>query len=96
MAIRLGWVHSGPWLGGHNFVISSVEPRSSADLFAAPLEGMRRGMERTNRAAENLAEGEITPENVVGLMQGEALVKANAAYFRTVENVLGSLLNTRA
>jgi len=77
-------------------MISTNELRPMGDLFAAPREGIQRGVSHVNAAADKLAEGEITPENMIEVMQAETLVKANAAYLRSVQNVLGSLLNTRA
>lgn len=77
-------------------MISTSELRPMSDLYAAPREGIQRGLNRVNAAAGNLAEGKVTPGNMVDVMQAETLVKANAAYLSTVENVLGSLLNTRA
>jgi hypothetical protein len=66
------------------------------DLFAAPLEGMRRGIAQANKAAENLASGDISPENVVMQIQAEVLVKANAVAARTAADLLGAIIDLKA
>lgn len=66
------------------------------DLFAAPRQGIQRGFEQLGAAAEQIAQGEISPENVVQQIQAEILVKANVASARTADEILGSLLDTLA
>lgn len=77
-------------------MISSVGSSGMPDLFAAPLQGIQRGMEQMSEAAQQVAEGDISPENVVQQMQAEILVKANVAAARTADQILGSLLDTLA
>jgi hypothetical protein len=66
------------------------------NLFAAPLDGIRRGMEQANQAATKIAAGDVSPENVVSQIQAEILVKANAASMRTADEILGTLLDATA
>ena len=77
-------------------MISPSEPRARTDFFAAPLEGIRRGTNRATAAANSLAGGEIDAEQIVELMLAQKVVKANAAYVRTADDLLGTLLNTQA
>ena len=65
-----------------------------ANLFAAPLQGMQRGVQQMNVAAERVAEGDLSPGNVVEQIQAEMLVKANVVAARTADEILGSLLDT--
>ena len=77
-------------------MISPLGSQPRMDLFAAPLEGMRRGAARLNATAENIARGEVTPENAAGLIQAGILAKANAVAVRTADEILGTLLDTTA
>ncbi len=74
-------------------MISAV---GSSGLLAAPLQGMQRGMQQLNTAAARVAEGDVSPENVVQQIQAEVMVTANAVTARTVDQILGSLLDTLA
>lgn len=65
-------------------------------MHAASLEGMRRGVDQAGAAAQRMAEGEITPDNAVGMIEAEMLVKANAVAARTIDQLLGSLLDAKA
>lgn len=80
--------------GSH--MISSVGTSSSPDLFAAPRQGIQRGIEQLNTAAGRIAEGDLSPENVVQEIQAEILVKANTVSARTAGEILGSLIDTLA
>ena len=77
-------------------MVSSVGSSPRMDLFAAPLEGMRRGVAQMNQAAANIAKGDITPGNMVGLIQADALVQANVVSARTADEVLGQIINLKA
>ena len=68
----------------------------SNGLLAVPLQAIQRGMEQLNTAAGRVAEGDVSPENVVQQIQAEVMVKANAMTARTVDTILGSLLDTLA
>jgi hypothetical protein len=66
------------------------------DLFAAPLEGMRRGLAQAGQAAEKVASGDLSPENVVAQIQAGVLVKANAVAVQTADELLGSIIDLKA
>lgn len=89
-----GDAHAAPILG----LISStmISGIGSNGLLAVPLQGIQRGMEQLNTAAGRVAEGDVSPENVVQQIQAEVMVKANAMTARTVDTILGSLLDTLA
>ena len=53
-------------------------------------------MRQMAAAAENMANGDISPENVVQQIQAEVLVKANVVAARTADEILGSLIDTLA
>jgi hypothetical protein len=78
-----------------------ISPAGSAgsnanNYFAAPLEGIRRGMAQAGEAAEKMARGDLSPENVVAQIQAEVLVKANVAVMRTTQEILGSIIDLKA
>jgi hypothetical protein len=77
-------------------MISPAGASGPKDLFAAPLEGIRRGVAQVGEAAQKIAQGDVSPENVVAQIQGEILVKANAAVLRKTDEILGALLDTTA
>lgn len=66
------------------------------DLFAAPRQGIERGIQQMNTAAAAIANGDVSPENVVQEIQAAVLVKANAVSARTAGEILGSLIDTLA
>lgn len=80
--------------------IPMISPTSSAsrnfNLLAAPLEGMRRGVEQMNAASTRIAAGDVSPENVVMQIQAEMLVKANAVSMRMADEILGSIIDAKA
>ena len=65
-------------------------------MFFSPLEGMRRGISEANAAAAGIAQGDVSPENMVGLMEGQIQVKSSAAVERAADQTLGSLLDAVA
>jgi len=69
---------------------------AASRLFAAPREGIARGIQQMNAAAARVAEGDLSPENVVAQIEAEVLVKANVAAARTADEILGSLIDTLA
>jgi hypothetical protein len=76
-------------------MISSVGSYSQG-LYTAPMDGVRQGMADAAAAAGDLAEGDLSPDNVVAMIQAEMLVKANAISVRTADQLIGSLLDTLA
>ncbi len=81
-------------------MISMISPTDSAtrglNLFAAPLQGIQRGMAQAGEAVQKIASGDLSPENIVQQMQAEVLVKANATALRTADEILGALLDEKA
>ncbi len=65
-------------------------------MFSAPLEGIRRGINQANAAAAGIAQGNVSPENMVGLIESRIQVKASAAAERAADQTLGSLLDAVA
>jgi hypothetical protein len=65
-------------------------------MFSAPLEGIRRGINQANAAAAGIAQGDVSPENMVGLIESRIQVKASAAAERAADQTLGSLLDAVA
>jgi len=77
-------------------MISSVGPNLSAGLFTAPVQGIKRGMDEANGAAQKIAEGAITPDNFTALIQAGIEIKANRAVAVTANEMIGTLLNRKA
>ena len=77
-------------------MISPVGSLGNANLFSAPLDGFQRSKALAGQAGLNIAKGQVTPENMVNLIQAEVLAKANAATVRTGDQMVGSLLNAVA
>ena len=69
---------------------------SSVDLFSAPREGIRRGIAKADESAKQIAEGDVSPDAMIGLLEAKIAVKANAASLRAADEMLGFLLDTKA
>jgi hypothetical protein len=66
------------------------------NLFAAPLQGIQRGLAQAGEAAGKIAQGDLSPQNIVSQIEAEILVKANAVSLRTADEILGALLDEEA
>jgi hypothetical protein len=77
-------------------MIPSVGSIGRGDLFSASQDGIRRGVSRANAAAARIAQGEVTPENMVGLIEAGIQIKASVAAARAADQTLGTLLDTVA
>lgn len=77
-------------------MISTVGPNVSAGLFTAPAQGMKRGLNEANGAAQKIAEGAITPDNFTALIQAGIEIKANRAVAITADEMIGTLLDRKA
>jgi hypothetical protein len=66
------------------------------DLFAAPLDGVRRGVRQHAEAGERMAAGDVSAENMVDLIEANVLVKANIAVLRSADKMIGSWLDAKA
>lgn len=52
-------------------------------------------MRQQAESGERIAEGDLSPENMIGLIEAEAMVKANAVVLRSADELLGSLLDVK-
>ena len=77
-------------------MISSLGPNVSASLFTSPVQGIRRGLEEANGAAQKIAEGAITPDNFTALIQASIAIKANRAVAVTADEMVGTLFDRTA
>ena len=57
---------------------------------------MRRGLARFSTAAEAVAQGNLDPGNVVSQIEGQRTYEMNAAVLKTADEMLGTLLDTKA
>lgn len=64
--------------------------------FQNPLAGMRRAVEQANSAAQRIAEGDVSPENMVSTMEAKIMMKANAVTLKAADSMLGTLLDEKA
>lgn len=67
-----------------------------ANLFDAPVQGMKRSVNEANGAAQKIAQGEISPDNFTALIQADISLKANRVVAVTADEMIGSLLNRKA
>ena len=77
-------------------MISSLGSNIPANLFDAPTQGIKRGVNEANGAAQKIAEGEISPDNFTALLQAGIEIKANRAVAVTADEMIGTLLNRKA
>jgi len=77
-------------------MITTVGPNVSAGLFTAPAQGLKRGMDEANGAAQKIAEGAITPDNFTALIQAGIEIKANRTVAVTADEMIGSLFDRKA
>ena len=77
-------------------MITTVGPNVSADIFTAPAQGIKRGVEEANGAAQKIAEGAITPDNFTALIQAGIEIKANRTVAVTADEMIGSLFDRKA
>lgn len=66
---------------------------STSYYFGSAMKGMTRSVEQFNKAAGKIASGDLSPENMVDMMQSEKMVKASTVALRTQDEVIGTLLN---
>lgn len=77
-------------------MISSLGSGIPANIFDAPTQGIKRGLDEANGAAQKIAEGEISPDNFTALLQADIAIKANRAVAVTADEMIGTLLNRKA
>jgi len=77
-------------------MVSSVSAQTLPDSFAVAQEGMRRGLARFNEGSQAVAQGNLDPGGVVGMIEGQRTYEMNAKVLRTADEMLGTLLDTIA
>jgi flagellar basal body rod protein FlgC len=70
-----------------------MEVPSLGSASQAAVEGLKRAQEKTQVAAQNIAEGSLNPEDVVSLSLAAADFKANVAVLKTEDEMTKSLLD---
>jgi flagellar hook protein FlgE len=69
---------------------------SYAPRIEIPLNGMRNASQRANQAAIRIGEGDINANDFVELLGARYSFEANAKVLKTMDETLGTLLNTVA
>ena len=77
-------------------MISTIGPNIATSLLNAPLQGIKRGVNEANGAAQKIAEGAISPDNFTALIQAGIEIKANRAVAVTADEMIGSLFDRKA
>jgi hypothetical protein len=77
-------------------MISGVQSSRLLGLFGAPLDGLRRSQRKLEENAQAIARGDLSPDNIVGLIEAEKSFKANAVVVRTADRMVGTILDTLA
>jgi len=75
-------------------MIAGLQSSRILGVFGAPLDGMRQSQRKLEEHSGRIARGDLSVENVVGLMEAEGLYKANAAAARTAGQMIGTILDT--
>ena len=70
-----------------------MEVPSLGSASQAAIEGLKRAQEKTQVAAQNIAEGSLNPEDVVALSLAAADFKANVAVLKSEDEMTKSLLD---
>jgi flagellar basal body rod protein FlgC len=70
-----------------------MEVPSLGSASHAAIEGLKRAQEKTQVAAQNIAEGSLNPEDVVSLSLAAADFKANVAVLKSEDEMTKSLLD---
>lgn len=76
--------------------VSATSHYGQLELFEAPRQGMQRAFAQAADSAERIAAGELNVDNMVGLIEAEALAQANAAVLRTADEMTGWLFDEKA
>ncbi|HET6157396.1 MAG TPA: hypothetical protein VFE34_03550 [Dongiaceae bacterium] len=70
-----------------------MEIPSLGSAAQAAIEGLKKAEEKTQQAAQNLAEGSLNPEDIVSLSLAALDFKANAAVLKSTNEQTKSLLD---
>jgi hypothetical protein len=73
----------------------SIESVTTGSILGKAVEGLTRATEKLNKAAQNIAEGNIDPADVVEMIQAETAVGANVAVARTADQTFKRLLDIK-
>ena len=77
-------------------MIAGVQSSRVLGLFGAPLDGLRRSQRKLEEDAEAIAQGDLSPEKIVGLVEAEHSFNANVVVVRAADRMVGTILNTYA
>ena len=75
--------------------VSALNSSSLPDPIASAQAGMRRGQALYSTAADAIAQGNLDPANVAGMIQGQRTYEMNAQVVRTSDELLGTLLSVK-
>lgn len=64
--------------------------------FGEARDGMQRGLSQVARAAQSIAKGEINPQNVSDLIEGQRTMESSARVLQTSNEMIGTLLDVTA
>ena len=73
-----------------------MEVSSLGSAAQSAIEGLKKAEEKTQQAAQNIAEGSLNPEDVVSLSLAAQDFKANAAVLKSANEQTKSLLDILA
>ena len=73
----------------------SIESVTTGSALGKAVEGISRATEKLNQAAQNIAEGNIDPADIVSMIQAETAVGANVAVARTADEMSKRLLDIK-
>jgi hypothetical protein len=73
-----------------------MEVSSLGSATQSAIEGLKKAEEKTQQAAQNIAEGSLNPEDVVSLSLAAQDFKANAAVLKSANEQTKSLLDILA
>jgi len=73
-----------------------MEVSSLGSVAQSAIEGLKRAEQKTEAAAQNIAEGSLNPEDVVSLSLSALDFKANVAVLKSTDQQTKSLLDILA
>ena len=73
-----------------------MEVSSLGSAAQAAIEGLKRAEEKTQAAAQNIAEGSLDPQDIVSLSLAAFDFKANVAVLKSTDEQTKSLLDIMA
>ncbi|MGH6894179.1 MAG: hypothetical protein ACREEP_18185 [Dongiaceae bacterium] len=73
-----------------------MEVSSLGSAAQSAIEGLKKAEEKTQKAAENIAQGSLDPEDIVALSLAATDFKANVAVLKTDSEMTKSLLDILA